>query len=93
MTPDAARIVARLLSARVEELRWERDQAILLLADRPPSKPGEMLNRIRDLGMGEMAFYRRLNELLYTERALAGFPVTVPRLSRIRDARAARRRR
>ena len=62
----------------------ELDDAILALAAAPPAQPGEMNNRIRELGMTEVAFYRRLAGLIDTEAALAAYPVAVNRLRRIR---------
>jgi len=60
------------------------DEAILLLAASPPTSPGERCNQIRELGMGEMVFYQRLDRLLDTEAALAAHPVAVNRLRRLR---------
>lgn len=64
----------------------EQDTAILTLASDTPADPGEMLNRIRRLGLTEITFYQRLNRLLDTEAALAAFPITVNRLRRLRAA-------
>jgi len=62
----------------------ELDDAILELAATPPRGAGEMSNRIRELGLSEMSFYRRLNELLDTEAALASYPLVVNRLRLLR---------
>jgi hypothetical protein len=87
----AAHLTAQLLTAWVSLLRRERDAAILSLADTAPPGPGVMLNRIRDLGMDETAFYQRLNTLLDTEAALAAYPTAVGRLRRLREGRSRRR--
>lgn len=65
----------------------ELDDAILDLAANPPRDPGETGNRIRELGMSEVTFYRRLNELLDTEAALRAYPLAVNRLRMLRGGR------
>ena len=69
----------------------EGELAVLRLADRGLSG-GELTNAIRDLGHSEVGFFRKLNWLLDTERALAAHPVLVNRLRRIRRDRSAVRR-
>jgi len=72
----------------------EADRAVLELAARAARtglRPGQMENLIRDLGMGEIAYYARLRRLLETQEALAAFPGSVPRLRRTYLARAGHR--
>lgn len=52
-------------------------------AERMPA--GVKANRVRDLGLTEIGYYRRLNVLIDSEAALAQYPVEVNRLRRLRD--------
>lgn len=72
--------------ARPGELTPE-ERAVLEVGCAYYELPGEIENKIRDLGLTPNVFAQQLNTLLETERALAADPVNVYRLRRLRDAR------
>jgi hypothetical protein len=77
--------------ARDHEVLTAQEHAVLQLAD-SGLEGGPFLNAVRDLGFeGQTAYWRLLNQLIDTEKALAAYPVLVNRLRRLRAARTARR--
>lgn len=69
----------------------DQERAVLQLAD-SGREGGSFLNGVRDLGyQGETAYWRVLNALIETEKALAAYPLLVGRLRRLRAGRTARR--
>jgi hypothetical protein len=55
----------------------DTDRQVLELAVRTDIGPGLMANLIRELGMTEPAYYRRLLRILETAAAAAAYPVQV----------------
>ena len=72
-----------------DELLADDEVAVLELADRG-LQGGALANAIRGLGYPhDVAYYRKLNWLLDTPKAVRQYPVLVNRLRRIRESRTA----
>jgi hypothetical protein len=67
----------------------DADKALLELEARRFRQPGRKVAAIDEkLGLSEVRYYQRLNQLIDDPEALAYSPVLVNRLRRLRDKRA-----
>ncbi len=64
---------------------------MLELAIREDLRPGEMANEVRDLcaklGIGQIAYYQKLDRILDSEAAAAAYPIQVRMLRSQREDR------